>query len=238
MAKAQDIAQRQAYAGVQIRSQRDFEEQYKRIDDLKKGGKVKEAEMAEASRAARNYAFTQANVMLNVEKARQEVETLTTAQQADRQDKINAALRKAVGAYGQASKVPSGDKGGEALLRMATIYDQRLKDPEAAMTTWLEIVRQFSGTSVAQDASWRIARFYDRQGQYPKAIEAYSAFLRNYRRSPNAAGAQFAIAESHEHLGQWVDAMDAYSNYINNFPKGPMVQKAREQINWIKTYRL
>ena len=74
--------------------------------------------------------------------------------------------------------------------------------------------------------------------QYAEAIKAYSAFLRNYRRSPNAAGAQFAIAECHEHLGQWVDAMDAYSNYINNFPKGPMVQKAREQINWIKTYRL
>ena len=121
---------------------------------------------------------------------------------------------------------------------MATIYDQRLRDAEAAMATWLEIVRQFSGTAVAEDASWRIARFYDRQGQYPKAIEAYSAFLRNYRRSPNAAAAQFAIAEGHEHLGQWVDAMDAYSNYINNFPKGPMVQKAREQINWIKTYRL
>jgi hypothetical protein len=32
--------------------------------------------------------------------------------------------------------------------------------------------------------------------------------------------------------------MDSYSNYITNFPDGPLVAKAKEQINWIKTYRL
>jgi TolA-binding protein len=121
---------------------------------------------------------------------------------------------------------------------MATIFDERLKDPAAAMAAWLEIVRQFSGTSVAEDASWRIAQHYERQRKYDKAIEHYKAFLRNYRRSPKAGDAQFAIAENYEHLGQWVNAMDAYTNYINNFPSGPMVNKAREQINWIKAYRL
>ncbi|MHC4112988.1 MAG: tol-pal system YbgF family protein, partial [Planctomycetota bacterium] len=169
---------------------------------------------------------------------RQFVEMLTAAQLADRQDKINAALRKAVKAYTQASRVPGGDKAGDALLKMATIYDQQLKDSSAALATWLEIVRQFSGTAVAENASWRIAQYYEREGEYAKAIEAYRAFLRNYRRSPKAGNAQFAIAENSEHLGQWVDAMDAYTNYINNFPSGPMVTKAREQINWIKAYRL
>jgi TolA-binding protein len=106
------------------------------------------------------------------------------------------------------------------------------------MAAWLEIVRQFSGTGVAEDASWRIAQHYESKGQYTKATEAYKAFLRNYRRSPKASNAQFAIAESYEHLGQWIDAMDAYTNYINNFAKGPMIQKAREQITWIKAYRL
>ena len=91
---------------------------------------------------------------------------------------------------------------------------------------------------MAEDASWRIAQYYEREGKYAEAIEAYRAFLRNYRRSPKAGDAQFAIAENSEHLGQWIDAMDAYTNYINNFPSGPMVQKAREQINWIKAYRL
>lgn len=151
---------------------------------------------------------------------------------------VNAALRKAVGAYKDASKVAGADKAGDALLRMATIYDEQLKDSSAAMTAWLEIVRQFSGTGVAENASWRIAQHYEREREYAEAIEAYKAFLRNYRRSPKASDAQFAVAENHEHLGQWVNAMDAYTNYINNFPRGPMLKKAREQINWIKAYRL
>jgi TolA-binding protein len=182
--------------------------------------------------------FNVANVELAAGRAGQLVEALTAVQLANRQDKINAALRKAVGAYNEASKVAGGDKAGDALLRMATIYYERLKDSSAAMAAWLEIVRQFSGTSVAEDASWRIAQYYEREGKYAKAIDAYRAFLRNYRRSPKAGDAQFAIAENSEHLGQWIDAMDAYTNYINNFPSGPMVQKAREQINWIKAYRL
>ena len=68
--------------------------------------------------------------------------------------------------------------------------------------------------------------------------EAYQAFLRNYRRSPKANIAQAAIAENYEHLGKWVEAMDAYTNYINNYPEGSLATKAREQIAWIKTYRL
>ena len=130
------------------------------------------------------------------------------------------------------------DKADDALLQMATIYDQRLKDSQQAMRTWLEIVRQFSGTAVAEDASWRIARYYEQEDRHAEAFEAYQSFLRSYRRSPKAGDAQFAVAENFEHLNRWVEAMDSYTNYITNFPEGPLLAKARDQINWIKTYRL
>jgi len=235
---AQETAQREAYRNVQQARVRQSDIQQKIISSLKKGGMGKKAELEEAKAAADNVWFNVANVELEVERAGQVVEALTAVQLANRQDKINAALRKAVGAYNEASKVAGGDKAGDALLRMATIYYERLKDSNAAMAAWLEIVRQFSGTAVAEDASWRIAQYYEREEKYAEAIEAYRAFLRNYRRSPKAGDAQFAIAENSEHLGQWIDAMDAYTNYINNFPSGPMLNKAREQINWIKAYRL
>ena len=183
-------------------------------------------------------AFNDANVLLFARQADQKMEELSATQLADRQDKINAALRKAVEAYTAASRVPGADKAGDALLQMATIQDKRLKDSKAALETRLEIVRQFSGTAVAEDASWKIAQYYDREGKNVQAVEAYNAFLRNYRRSPNAGAAQFAVAENHERLGQWVAAMDAYTKYITNFPDGPLVNKAKDQINWIKTYRL
>ncbi len=238
IALAQETAQREAYRNVQQARVRQMDEQQKIIASLKQGGMGQKAELEEAKAAAVNLWSNVANVKLEVERAGQVVEALTAVQLANRQDKINAALRKAVGAYEEASKVAGGDKAGDALLRMSTIYYERLKDSSAAMAAWLEIVRQFSGTAVAEDASWRIAQYYEREEKYAEAIEAYRAFLRNYRRSPKAADAQFAIAENSEHLGQWIDAMDAYTNYINNFPSGPMLNKAREQINWIKAYRL
>ncbi len=236
--KAKETAQRGAYDAVQIqrRMQQDINE--KKVASLKAAGKGMSAELEEAANSANYFQFNQANVELFAQKAEQQVESLTAIQLADRQDKINAALRKAVEAYTAASKVPGADKAGDALLQMATIYDQRLKDSPSAMQTWLEIVRQFSGTSVAEDASWKIAQFYERQGKYAEAIDAYQSFLRNYRRSPNAGPAQFAVAENYEHLGQWVNAMDSYAKYIASFPDAPMTNKAKEQINWIKTYRL
>ena len=232
------IAQKQAYHYSQSARRQMRAHQQKLVKELKASGDFKMAGMAEAQSAANTTAFDRANVILFANKAQQEVERLTAAQLADRQDKINAALRKGLDAYAKAAKVAGADKAGDALLRMAVIYDVKLKDAPAAMKTWLEIVRQFSGTAVAEDASWKIAQTYERERKYEKAITAYEAFLRNYRRSPRAGAAQFAVAENFEHLGKWVNAMDAYTNYINNFPKGTLVGKAREQINWIKTYRL
>jgi TolA-binding protein len=236
--EAKEVAQRQAYDLALSNRRVQQETRGQRIASLKKAGKGDVAALEEASQAAIYGRFNEANVKLFAQQAEQAIETLTATQLADREDKINAALRKAVDAYQSASQVAAADKADDALLQMATIYDQRLKDSKAAMDTWLEIVRQFSGTAVAEDASWRIAKYYEREGKYAEAIQSYEAFVRNYRRSPKAGDAQFAVAENHEHLGEWVGAMDAYTNYINNFPEGPLVDKAKEQINWIKTYRL
>ncbi|MGD9127224.1 MAG: tetratricopeptide repeat protein, partial [Planctomycetia bacterium] len=236
--RAKEVAQKKAYTMSQSNRRSLMKSNYANVKKLKAAGKGMQAEQAEASNAFSYGQFNSAQAILFAQKAEQEVESLSAAQMADRQDKVNAALRKAVESFTSASKIAGADKADEALLQMATIYDTRLKDSKAAMETWLEIVRQFSGTTVAEDASWRIAEYYQREGKYAEAIEAYKAFLRNYRRSPKAGNAQFAVAENCEKLNQWVQAMDAYTNYITNFPSGPLVNKAKEQINWIKTYRL
>jgi TolA-binding protein len=197
-----------------------------------------EVAIQQAANAFNNASFDLANSELTAEEAQQNQFQLTAEQLADRQDKINAALRKAVAAYTEASRAPGGDKAGDALLRMAVIYSERLSEPQQAMATWLEIVRQYSGTAVAEEASWQIAQNYEHSGKYAEAVEAYKKFLSNYRRSPRAEQAQFFIAENYEHLGQWVGAMDQYTVYLNNYPSGALAGKAREQINFIKTYRL
>lgn len=235
---AKDIAQREAYRVVQDNRRRQIERNVGQIAELKRMGKQEEAAGKEAHFASQALQFDAVNTLVASNWAAQQEEMLSAAQLADRQDKINAALRKAVDSFQRAAGVAGADKADDALLRMAQIYDERLKDSEAAMATWEEIVKQYSGTTVAEDASWKIAHYYELHDQHAKAIDAYQSFLRNYRRSPRAGQAQAAIAENHEHLGQWVQAMDAYTNYLNNFPQGPQVKRAQEQISWIKTYRL
>ena len=236
--KAKDIAQKKAYVQVQGRRRAQRSGNKQRVDDLRKAGKAQAADVLLASNAQLNLAFDRAEVQLAAQEAEQETETLTAAQLADRQDKINASLRRAVKIYKRASGMPLADKAGDALLRMAVIYHERLKDSPAALATWLEIVRQFTGTSVAEDASWRIAQYHERAGKHADAVAAYKLFLRSYRSSAKAPAAQFAMAENYEHLGEWIKAMDAYTNYTKNYTKAPMVQKAKAQIIWIKTYWL
>jgi len=237
-ARAKDIAQKRAYIAAQDNRRRQLEKNFDQIAALKREGRREEAESKEAYFAGQALQFDSANTLNASNWAAQQEEVISAAQLADRQDKINAALRRAVASFRRAASVTAADKADDALLQMAQIYDERLKDSAAAMSTWEEIVRQYSGTAVAEDASWKMARYYETRKDHDKAIAAYQAFFRNYRRSPRAGAAQAAIAENHEHLGEWVQAMDAYANYVNNFPDGPLLQKAREQINWIKTYRL
>jgi len=236
--KQRDFAQKLAYGNFASGRRRLQAESKKRIAQFRAGKDEKSAELEMARGAIQTAQFNISNAAIMADLAEQQVVVLTAKQLADRQDKINASLRQAVTSYRKAAEVAAADKADESLLRMATIYADRLKDADAAMKTYLEIVRQFSGTSVAEDASWRIAQYYERQNKAEDAINAYKAFLRNYRRSTRADAAQFAIAENYEHAGKWVQAMDAYTNYMTNFPKGPMVAKAKEQISWIKTYRL
>ena len=238
VAKAKDSAQKRAFAMAQDERRKLTLDRGGHIAELKEQGKAAAAEREEASNAAYQGFFLNANVDNFAQWAEQEAATLTATEFADRQDKVDAALRRAVQAYADASRKAGGDKAGDALLAMAKIQHDLLRDVDAALATWLEIVRQFSGTAVAEDASWRIAQYYEQAHHHQQAVEAYEAFLRNYRRSPKAGDAQLAIAENHEQLGNWVNAMDAYTNYLNNFPNGPRVDQAREQIQWIKTYRL
>ena len=212
--------------------------QSKKIKNAQQKGDTRNADILQASNINQQWAFDNAYVSNTLLNASRQVEAYTATQLADQQDKVNAALRKAIQSYQTASSMASSDKAGEALLRMAGIYDEKLNDSAKAMQVWKETVRQFSGTTVAEDASWKIARYYEHNGKYKEAIDADKSFLRNYRRSPKAELAQFAIAEHFEHLSDWVSAMDAYTNYIKNYPKGQQLSKAKEQINWIKTYRL
>ena len=105
------------------------------------------------------------------------------------------------------------------------------------MESYAQLAKLFSGTPVAEDASWRVANFYREGRKFDQAIAALRDFIRSYPASPRVADAQFALAEVLERKGDYGDAMDAYEIFRQKFAKHPKAQLAQEQINWIKTYR-
>ena len=154
-ALAKDIAQKRAYHFAQDNRRRQFERNNDEVTALKAQGKSDEAANKEAYFAGQALQFDVANTLNASIFACAQEEILSAAQLADRHDKINAALRRAVDSFRSAASVNAADKADDALLQMAQIYDERLKDSVAAMSTWKEIVKQYSGTAVAEDASWK-----------------------------------------------------------------------------------
>ncbi|MEQ8785820.1 MAG: tetratricopeptide repeat protein [Pirellulaceae bacterium] len=209
-----------------------------RRDELKSQGKAVQLDLEEAAGAFRYNASNFDIIANTTRQAEQKAASETALQVANRQDRINEALREAVAAYSRATgDYPLGDMTDESLLRIAQIYETELKDRDAAMKTYQRVVELFPGTPVAEDAAWKLASFYEQQGKYTLAAEAYRDFIRKHPASGRVADAQFALAEVYEQLGKWVEAMDAYEVFRQKFAGHPNAQLAAEQINWIKAYR-
>ncbi len=208
------------------------------IESLYSAGKGREAEMAQARMGAKMKEERYAQAGASAQQASRAEEAMTAFEMANRRDRINAALRSAVRAYEKASKIMLGDYADDALLRMAEIYQNRLKDPVKAMEVYDRIVATFPGTAVAEDAVWRRAKHYEHEGLYKKARKEYETFINNYPQSKRVEEATFRLAEMYEHLKMWVKAIDTYRSYENKFPKGPRLQQAKKQREWINKYRL
>jgi TolA-binding protein len=195
-------------------------------------------ENEEAYNAARFNGMSSPNILGNVRQAEQQAETASALQLANRQDRINEAYRQAVAVYAKAAAdYPLGTKTGASLEHMAIIYEVHLKDPAAAMATYQRVVQLFPGTSVAENAAMKVARFHEQQGKYDLAVNAYRDFIRTYPASSQVASAQYSLAEALEQQGRWVEAMDAYQTFRDKFSSHPAAARALEQIQWIKAYR-
>ena len=237
-AEAYEVGQKAAYSRASMANKEQEQALAIRRGDLKKAGKADELELDEAANASRfnlNITSQAGNASVAVD---QQAECLSELEVANRQDRINDAYRQAVAMYGRvANEYPLGDMTDKSLLRMAQILEKELKDRDLAMQTYQKVVKFFPGTPVAEDAAWKVAKFYEGENKYKEGIEAYRDFIRNYPASARVADAQFAVAEDLEQLGRWVEAMDAYETFRQKFAAHPKAQLAQDQINWIRAYR-
>ena len=237
-AEAFEQGQRAAYRGANEFNMNQEKAQMTRRDELKKAGKTEELALDEASIAFRQGGFGNGLPGTAALVCEYEAETVSALQVANRQDRVNDAYRQSVAMYSRvANEYPLGDMTDKSLLRMAQILETELKDKALAMATYQKVVKFFPGTPVAEDAAWKVAKFYEGESKYKEAVDSYREFIRNYPASGRVADAQYAVAEALEQLGRWVEAMDAYETFRQKFTTHPKAQTAQDQINWIRAYR-
>ena len=237
-AEAYELGQRQAYSLNNIANMQQSAGRGQFRGELKKKGDSAGLELEEASNAFLSTTTSSSLAITGTLFAEQQAETMSALQVANRQDRINDAYRQAVTAYGRvAAEYPLGDMTDKSLLRMAQILETQLKDRDLAMQTYQKVVKFFPGTPVAEDAAWKVAKFYEAENKYKEAVDAYRDFIRNYPSSARVPDAQYAVAEDLEQLGRWVEAMDAYETFRQKFTAHPKAQAAQDEINWIKAYR-
>jgi tetratricopeptide (TPR) repeat protein len=236
---ANTAAQKDIYQRSQQNLQQQEQQMKEEIKSFEGKGDVQGAEKAQARMGEKMKQARYSQAGQAATESSQIVEAMTAYELANKQDRVNAALRDAINAYDKAAAIASGDHAADALLRMATIYETRLKNPGKAMEVYEKIVKTFPGTSVAEGAVWRRAQYFEQKGEYAKAAAEYTTFINNYPKSQQIEQAWWHLAEMYEQLKAWTEAINTYRSIQTNFQQNAaLVQKAEERINWIKTYRM
>ncbi|MEO2030015.1 MAG: tetratricopeptide repeat protein, partial [Fuerstiella sp.] len=168
---ARDIAQRQAYHVAQDNRRRQSLKNLDQITALKVQGKREEAAKKEAYFAGQALQFDAANTLNVSNWAAQQEEVLSAAQMADRQDKINAALRQAVGSFRRAATI---SKDMYIIEQVPGRKDVFRVAPQRSAVFHIERAIE-GGLGDRVDTQMLLANIYLNARRYDRAYEMYTA---------------------------------------------------------------
>jgi TolA-binding protein len=154
-----------------------------------------------------------------------------------KRDRVNAELLKAIEAYHKViENFEMGDLAGKALLRIAVIYTEYLKDTEKGITAYQELLENYPGSQEAENALYEVGVYQMEKQQYEQAIKLFQQFGHRFPSSPKTEDAMLAVSRCYVELKAWAEAVDAYKRYLNQFPNGKHAKFAQAQIEWIRMY--
>jgi TolA-binding protein len=152
-------------------------------------------------------------------------------------DRVSEDLTAAIAAYrAVADRFQLGDKAGNALLRIGTIYTDYLKNTDKAVEAYRELLAKYPGSQEAVDALFNVGAHQREAKRYEEAISSYKKFIFSYPEARQTQQAMVDIAACFAAQGQWDQALDAYKSYLNKFPEGTFARIAETQIEWIRMY--
>ena len=127
----------------------------------------------------------------------------------------------------------SGTPGPNALFELS--LDQlRRGSAGAARTGFLELLRQYPTSDVADDAQFYIGETYSVEGNAAAADSAYAAVVARYPASPRAPTALYKRAVAMQAAGNAAGARAALNELIAKYPRSDEAALARERLQTIK----
>lgn len=112
------------------------------------------------------------------------------------------------------------------------------KDYLEAITEFENIMVQFSGTGIIDDAQYYLAYSYFKRDEFIKSAYEFSRLIRDFPTSEYVKDAQFMLAESYYNLSPHYTldqrftekAIEEYQAFIDFFPQDPRVKEAEKKI--------
>ena len=117
------------------------------------------------------------------------------------------------------------------------LYDE--EDYELALSQFQNIILQFPGSAVNDDAQYYLGMTYFKRKQYLLGAYEFSKLIRNIPASPFVPESQYMLAESYYELSPPYQldqsytkkAIEEYQAFIDFFPSNAKVEEAEKKIN-------
>jgi len=142
------------------------------------------------------------------------------------------------------------DMSSKALFNVAALYESQ-KNTDAAVKTYLRVVREFPKSDVAPEALFTVGLIYESQTEFEKAAATFEDMERfktgakekeptDEEKKKVYANTQKQISDSlqnagliREALGQYKDAIEVYQKFVKLFPNHPDTPKVDLRIGLV-----
>jgi TolA-binding protein len=143
-----------------------------------------------------------------------------------------AAYQKVVDAHRLSDRAP------RALLRLGEIQLRHLKDTDAAVEAYRQLLERFPGTPEAVDRQCEVGRAYVRSGRLADGERLIRLFMASFPNHDEYGEALLNLADCHRRQREFVKALDDYQSYLARCPDSARTEEVKEEIAWLKKYRL
>ena len=158
---------------------------------------------------------------------------------AEREERARELLGSAVKAYARvAGEHKLSDRAPEALVRIGKINARFLKDADAATEAYRQLLEKYPGTRLAVAEQCAVGQAYVRRGELKEAERLLKVFMASFPNHERYGDALLFMAECHRRQKEYVKALDDYQTFLSRRPGSPRAGEVREEIAWLKKYRL